>query len=317
MSGPKSIPLSFYVLFGYLQDFWSCALKGYETQSISAIHAVLNGHILAPMAASEDILINPPLYYWTGAILGKLLTPLISLHDASRMINALWMGLTILMIGMLNRELWGTGFGRQAALIFIGSVGLIFNVHTLMPGIATLTGLTMAFYGLALSKRRPFRSALLLGFGLGISFLSGGIMPLLILILSSLLLPMLFQVWRTRRYALVLSLSLLVSLPFLIVWPALLWWYQNDIFMRWINHFQLFQTQNYIFISKIFPGLLGQRYLLQSGACGNSEARYGLKLNFNYQLSFCICINSYFFLCNKEPSFLNAVSNSIINNCSG
>ena len=224
--------------------------KGYETQSISAIHAVLNGHILAPMAASEDILINPPLYYWTGAILGKLLTPLISLHDASRMINALWMGLTILMIGMLNRELWGTGFGRQAALIFIGSVGLIFNVHTLMPGIATLTGLTMAFYGLALSKRRPFRSALLLGFGLGISFLSGGIMPLLILILSSLLLPMLFQVWRTRRYALVLSLSLLVSLPFLIVWPALLWWYQHDIFMRWINHFQLFQTQNYIFYIK-------------------------------------------------------------------
>jgi 4-amino-4-deoxy-L-arabinose transferase-like glycosyltransferase len=125
---------------------------------------------------------------------------------------------------MLNRELWGTGFGRQAALIFIGSVGLIFNVHTLMPGIATLTGLTMAFYGLALSKRRPFRSALLLGFGLGISFLSGGIMPLLILMLSSILLPMLFQVWRTRRYALVLSLSLLVSLPFLIVWPALLWW---------------------------------------------------------------------------------------------
>ncbi|GBL32828.1 hypothetical protein EMGBS12_11380 [Methylophilaceae bacterium] len=128
--------------------------KGYETQSISAIHAVLNGHLLAPLAASEDTLINPPLYYWTGAIFGKLFTPLISLHDASRMINALWMGLTILMIGMLNRELWGIGFGRQAALIFIGSVGLIFNVHTLMPGIATLTGLTMAFYGLALSKRR-------------------------------------------------------------------------------------------------------------------------------------------------------------------
>lgn len=224
--------------------------KGYETQSISAIHAVLNGHVLAPLAASDDSLANPPLYYWTGAILGELFTPLISLHDASRLVNALWMGFTILMIGMANRELWGIGFGRQAALIFIGSVGLILNAHTLMPGIATLTGLTMGFYGLALSKRRPFRSAMLLGVGLGLSFLSGGILPLLILMLSALLLPTCFEIWRTRRYGLVLSLSLLASLPFLIIWPTLLWWYQYDIFMKWINSFNLFQTQNYIFYIK-------------------------------------------------------------------
>lgn len=224
--------------------------KGYETQSISAIHAVLNGHLLAPLAASEDTLTNPPLYYWTGAILGKLLTPFISLHDASRLINALWMGLTILMIGMVNRELWGIGFGRQAALVFIGSVGLIFNVHTLMPGIATLTGLTMGFYGLALSKRRPFRSAILLGVGLGLSFLSGGVVPLLSLILSALLLPICFEIWRTRRYGLVLALSLCVSLPFLLLWPILLWWQQPEMFEAWINNFHLFQTQNYIFYIK-------------------------------------------------------------------
>ncbi|MFM7482498.1 MAG: ArnT family glycosyltransferase [Candidatus Methylopumilus sp.] len=224
--------------------------KGYETQSISAIHAVLNGHLLAPLAASEDTLTSPPLYYWTGAILGKLLTPLISLHDASRLINALWMGLTILMIGMTNRELWGIGFGRQAALVFIGSVGLIFNVHTLMPGIATLTGLTMGFYGLALSKRRPFRSAILLGVGLGLSFLSGGVVPLLSLILSALLLPICFEIWQTRRYGLVLALSLCMSLPFLLLWPILLWWQKPEMFAAWINNFHLFQKQNYIFYIK-------------------------------------------------------------------
>jgi 4-amino-4-deoxy-L-arabinose transferase-like glycosyltransferase len=224
--------------------------KGYETQSISAIHAVLNGHLLAPLAASETALTNPPLYYWAGAIFGKLLTPFISLHDASRLINAFWMGLTILFIGMANRELWGTGFGRQAALIFIGSIGLIFNAHTLMPGIAILTGLSMSFYGLALSKRRPFRSAVLLGLGLGVSFLSGGLMPLLTIILSSLLLPLFFEVWRTRRYRLVLSLSLLVSLPFLILWPLLLWWFNHDIFMKWIQNTHLFETQNYMFYFK-------------------------------------------------------------------
>ena len=224
--------------------------KGYETQSISAIHAVMNGHLLAPLAASEDSLTNPPLYYWTGAIFGKLLTPFMSLHDASRLINTLWMGLTILLIGMANRELWGTGFGRQAALIFIGSIGLIFNAHTLMPGIAVLTGLSMAFYGLALSKRRPFRSAVLLGVGLGVSFLSGGAMPLLTVILSSLLLPVFFETWRTGRYRLVLSLSLLVSLPFLVLWPYLLWSFEHNIFIKWIDNTHLFETQNYMFYLK-------------------------------------------------------------------
>lgn len=224
--------------------------KGYESQSISTIHSILNGHLLAPLSASEDVLTNPPLYYWTAAIFGKILSPLMSLHDASRLVNALWVGLTILLIGMANRELWGSGFGRQASLVFIGSIGLIFNSHTLMPQIATLTGLTMAFYGFALSNRRPFRAAILLGVGLGVSFLSTGIMPALILILTAITLPLLFQNWRTHRYRLVLGLSGLVSLPFLILWPFILWLYEHNIFISWITNTHLFETYNYLFYLK-------------------------------------------------------------------
>jgi hypothetical protein len=41
-----------------------------------------------------------------------------------------------------------------------------------------------------------------------------------------------------------------VSLPFLLVWPILLWWQQPEIFASWVNNFHLFQTQNYIFYIK-------------------------------------------------------------------
>ena len=74
----------------------------------------------------------------------------------------------------MTRELWGQGFGRQAGLLFVGSVGLILNIHSLIPEIATLLGYTMSLYAFSLYFRRPFRASMVLGFGSGIAFLSGG-----------------------------------------------------------------------------------------------------------------------------------------------
>ncbi len=39
----------------------------------------------------------------------------------------------------------GIGFGRQAGLIFIASIGLIFNVHTIRPEVSGLLGFALAF----------------------------------------------------------------------------------------------------------------------------------------------------------------------------
>ena len=61
-----------------------------ESTSISIIlDIVQNNHIILPMAASEDFITNPPLYSYVGAAFGKLFSPILPLHDAARLSNAI------------------------------------------------------------------------------------------------------------------------------------------------------------------------------------------------------------------------------------
>lgn len=208
-----------------------------ESQSISIIQDILNqGHILAPLAASQNSLEEPPLYYWSAAVLAKILYPLLSIHNAARIITGVWMAITLLLVGMTGRELWGHGVGRQTTLIFIGSIGLVISAHTLMPAVAALTAVAMGFYALALARRRPFRASVLLGFGIGIGFLSAGLLPPLIISLSAISLPLLFKHWRSKSYAVVLGLALIAAAPWLIIWPALCWHLSPDNLAGWWDY---------------------------------------------------------------------------------
>ncbi len=208
--------------------------KPFESHSISTIKTILDtGNILAPGAASNAQFVNPPLYYLSAAIVGKLLNPVLPLHDAARIVTGLWMIITLLMIGMTGRELWGTGFGRQTTFVFIGSLGLVLSAHTLMPAVSSLTGIATGFYALALAKRRPYRASILLGLGIGISFLSTGLAPLAILLATCLTLPCLFSGWRNRSYLSVISIALIVASPFLLGWSLLCHYFYPDAFNQW------------------------------------------------------------------------------------
>jgi len=59
----------------------------------------------------------------------------------------------------------------------------------------------MAFYGLALAKRRPFRASVLIGTGIGISFMSTGLSAAAISLITALILPLFFKAWRSKSYA--------------------------------------------------------------------------------------------------------------------
>jgi 4-amino-4-deoxy-L-arabinose transferase-like glycosyltransferase len=208
--------------------------KPFEAYSISVIKNIIDsGNLLAPHSASSSHIANPPLYYLSAAILGKLLSPILPLHDAARIVSGLWMVITLLMIGMTGRELWGIGFGRQTTFVFIGSIGLVFSAHTLMPAVSALTGLAASFYALALAKRRPYRASLLLGLGVAVAGLSTGMQPLLIILLSAFTLPCFFALWRNTSYAKVIALALVVASPFLLGWAFLCYYYDADIFSKW------------------------------------------------------------------------------------
>lgn len=220
-----------WLLFGLIgHSPW----KPFESQSISAIKHILDGGSwLAPMAVSHTQLENPPLYYWVAAAFSAALSPVLPIHDAARLSSGIWMLITLLMVGMTGRELWDKGIGRQTTFVFIGCLGLVINAHTMMPAVSALTGLATAFYALALAKRRPYRAAILLGFGLGISFLSTGLLPALIILSTCLLLPVCFAYWRSRFFWVVTLIALLVASPFLLLWPLLCWLYAPQLLAEW------------------------------------------------------------------------------------
>lgn len=156
--------------------------KPFESQSISIILSMLDGGSwLTPLAASHTSLENPPLYYIVAALFARVLSPVLSMHDAARLSSGVWMLMTLMLVGMTGRELWGKGIGRQTSFVLIGCLGLVISAHTITPAVASLTGIAAAFYALALAKRRPYRAAALLGLGLAVSFLSTGLLPALIM----------------------------------------------------------------------------------------------------------------------------------------
>jgi 4-amino-4-deoxy-L-arabinose transferase-like glycosyltransferase len=239
---------------------WIClGLTGHEpwkpdeSQAISIVKIMLTGKgLLTPVVVGQPTLENPPLYYLSAAGLAKLLSPVLSTHNAARLATGLWMAITLLMVGMIGRELWGRGTGRQTTLIFISSLGLVITAHLLMPEVSALTGCAMGLYALALAKRRPYRASLLLGGGIGITFLSTGLLPASIVVVTALLLPLLFNNWRSKSYAIVLTLSALIASPWLIGWAALCWHSSPALFTAWwqvsihsfnnYNHVYFFRT---------------------------------------------------------------------------
>ncbi len=208
--------------------------KPFESHSISSIKTILDtGNLIAPNAASNAHIANPPLYYLSAAATAKILSPILPMHDAARIVTGLWMLITLLMIGMTGRELWGKGFGRQTTFVFIGALGLVLSAHTLMPAVSALTGLATSFYALALAKRRPYRASILLGLGMAVGFLSTGLQPLVIILATCFALPGLFSAWRNISYFKVILLALLIASPFIVGWSIICQTYYPDIFQHW------------------------------------------------------------------------------------
>lgn len=231
-----------------------------EAMSISVIHQMMTGDFvnmtLSPVPIGKSTMETPPLYHLSAAGFAWLFKPLLAMHDAARLVSGVWSALTLLLVGMIGREMWGVGAGRQTTLIFIGSLGLLVTSHMLMPQVSALTGSAMALYALVLADRRPFRASILLGCGVAIAFLSTGLTPALIAVLTSLLLPTIFQAWRTRRYLIVLAIAYSILLVWLLSWlvifPLLsgqalpdavsVWWQSNLNDLKHSEHIYYLRT---------------------------------------------------------------------------
>lgn len=217
-----------------------------EAESISIIHGLFNhGNVLLLHANSDQQLSHPPLYYLVAAGFAKLFNGWLSIHDAARLSNAVWMSLTLLLAGMIGRELWGTGVGRQTTFILMSCIGLISGTHLMMPAVAGLTGLAMGFYAFTLAYRRPYRAAGLLAGGIAISLLSTGLMNASILIICAGLLPLLFKNWRNQTFLTSVKLGVSAGLFVGALWLAALWYWQPEAASLWWQEEISFHQTNF------------------------------------------------------------------------
>lgn len=196
-------------------------------------HIIHSGDWIVPTLAGEPFMEKPPLYFITAALFGKIFSSVLPLHDAARLATGFFMAITLLFAGMAGRALWGRGHGRLTVMILIGCLGLLIRGHEMITDVALLAGFAIAFYGFALSRRRIVLAGFWLGTGTGIGFMSKGLIAPGMIALTALLLPLLFRDWRSRDYALCLGAAFLALLPWLVVWPVLLYLRSPALFMEW------------------------------------------------------------------------------------
>lgn len=207
--------------------------KPEDAHSFWLVQGILqSGDWLVPTLAGEPYMDKPPLFYITAALFAKLFAPLLPLHDGARLASGFYTALTLLFTGLAGRELFGVGRGWGAVIILIGCLGMLVSAHQMVTDLALLAGCAAMLYGFALSRRRPVLAGLLLGCGMGAGFMAKGfIAPILfVFIIVGLLL---LRNWRERWFFTSLGVAAVCVLPWLILWPGLLYLHSPDLLMEW------------------------------------------------------------------------------------
>ena len=232
--------LAAYVFFGLTgHDPW----KADEAYNFGVIHSMLeDGSWLVPLVAGEPFMEKPPLYAWVAAGLVKILHGWVSEPDAARMASGVFMGFAVWAVASAAHQWWGNGVGRYAPLILCGCLGLIVQSHMMMPDIPLLTGVSLALWGLSCVSQSLSKGGGLIGLGIGISFLAKGLLGPGVIGLTLILLPLIFTQWRVKTYAYGLLVAFVVALPFLVIWPLLLYRQSPPLFFSWFwdNNFGRF-----------------------------------------------------------------------------
>jgi 4-amino-4-deoxy-L-arabinose transferase-like glycosyltransferase len=229
------------VLLGLLCLIWlGTGLVGHdqwkpdEAYSFGLIYSILQGgHWVVPNLVGDPYLDKPPLFYWTAAASAKLFSPLLSPHDGARLASGLYTTLTLLFIGLSGRKLYGENRGWAAAIILIGCLGMLVRAHEMITDLALLAGCAMVLYGFIHSQARTLRAGFWIGTGTGIGFMSKGFIAPIWLVLIAITLPVLFRPWRHRAYFNSLALSAIFALPWLTIWPLLLYQQSPQLFTEW------------------------------------------------------------------------------------
>lgn len=207
-----------------------------EAFVLGVVHQMMmSGDFVVPALAGETFLRFPPFYYATATVFGKLFTPLLPLHDAVRLVNVVYGAATLGLIAATVARLHGGARAWLAPLLLIGCVGMVQPAHQLVPDNALLTAFALALYGFTISPTLAVRGGLAVGTAIGLAFMSRGILCALALTVTMVLLPIVCRPYRTPESWRWLLIAVLAALPWLAIWPALLYARDPALVREWLS----------------------------------------------------------------------------------
>lgn len=212
--------------------------KSSDAISIEVVHQMsLSGDWLVPHVAGRPWLADPPLYYWIGLAFTRVFGSVLAFHDAVRLasgalvLGALWAVLLAARAAAAPQERDAAGI--SAALVLIGSVGLMVHAHEAVTDLATLAASAAAFAFLARAGRQPLFAGAGFGAAIGAAFLSTGPAAPAALGAAALLAHFVCDAWRTRRALLFLAATALVGVPIAASWPLALGHHSAALLATW------------------------------------------------------------------------------------
>ncbi len=221
--------LAFYVLAGLFgRDPW----KGEDAIHIgTAWHMLHYGDWLSPELAGRPFH-EPPLYYWSAAITGKLFAWLLPAHEAIRMASGIWVTLALMGLYYASRELYGEEDAAAGPLLLAGCAGLLFHAHDAQPMLVALAAYSGTLAALAALERKPRLAGIVYGLSVAACLLGTGIAPTLPLLAAA---PVACYLSPNRRQALLtLFIGLALATTLILPWPLLLYNLEPTRFHGWL-----------------------------------------------------------------------------------
>lgn len=206
-------------------------------------HMVETSDWVVPMLGGEPFMEKPPLFYWVATAFARALSPWpLPLHDGARIAAGFFMMVTCGATAAATHLWWGRTTGRVAALVLLSCLGTLVQSHMMMPDVPLLTGFALSALGFAMLDRHSLLGGAVLGLGIGIGFMSKGLIAPAVIGVTAIVLPLSFRHWRTRSYGTAMLWAAIFALPWCLIWPTFLYLRSPQLFMDWfwLNNFGRF-----------------------------------------------------------------------------
>lgn len=229
-----SLLVGLYLLVGLTShDPW----RGDDARHFGPVLAMLRGESwLFPLLAGEPLVEHPPLYYWVASAFSALTAAFLPAHAGARLASAFFVALAIWWLARAAEALHGRSARTPAALLGLGTLGLVLHAHETQPLLALFAMLALTLAGLAELPGRPLGGGLKAGVGSGLAFLAAGFGGLW---MSAPLLPLAMLLsadCRSPRASGALLIGLCAAMTIAALWPLALHLQQPELLSLWLRN---------------------------------------------------------------------------------